>query len=47
MKRVLPGLDEQAVAISRFDLPVPSRFDEALNRLGIRIDMLHTEAGHA
>lgn len=30
-----------------FDLPVPSRFDEALNRLGIRIDMLHTEAGHA
>ncbi len=30
-----------------FDLPVPSRFDEALNRLGIRVDMLHTEAGHA
>ena len=30
-----------------FDLPVPSRFDEALNRLGVRIDMLHTEAGHA
>ena len=30
-----------------FDLPVPSRFDEALNRLGVRIDMLHSEAGHA
>jgi len=30
-----------------FDLPVPSRFDQALNRLGIQIDMLHTEAGHA
>jgi putative transcriptional regulator len=30
-----------------FDMPVPSRFDEALNRLGIKIDMLHTEAGHA
>lgn len=30
-----------------FDLPVPSRFDQALNRLGIRVDMLHTEAGHA
>jgi len=30
-----------------FDLPVTSRFDEALNRLGIRVDMLHTEAGHA
>ena len=30
-----------------FDLPVPARFDEALNRLGIRVDMLHTEAGHA
>jgi putative transcriptional regulator len=30
-----------------FDLPLPSRFDEALGRLGIRIDMLHSEAGHA
>ena len=30
-----------------FDLPVPNRFDEALNRLGIKVDMLHTEAGHA
>ena len=30
-----------------FDLPVPSRFDEALGRLGIKVDMLHTEAGHA
>ena len=30
-----------------FDLPVPTRFDEALGRLGIRVDMLHTEAGHA
>lgn len=30
-----------------FDLPVPIRFDEALGRLGIKVDMLHTEAGHA
>ena len=30
-----------------FDLPVPSRFDEALGRLGIKIDRLHSEAGHA
>ena len=30
-----------------FDLPVPNRFDEALGRLGIRLDMLHSEAGHA
>jgi putative transcriptional regulator len=30
-----------------FDLPVPSRFDEAMNRLGVRVDMLHTQAGHA
>jgi putative transcriptional regulator len=30
-----------------FDLPVPNRFDEALGRLGIKVDMLHTEAGHA
>jgi putative transcriptional regulator len=30
-----------------FDLPLPSRFDEALGRLGIRLDMLHSEAGHA
>jgi putative transcriptional regulator len=30
-----------------FDLPVPSRFDEALGRLGIEIDRLHSEAGHA
>ena len=30
-----------------FDLPVPSRFDEALGRLGIAIDRLHSEAGHA
>ena len=30
-----------------FDLPVPSRFDEAVSRLGIRADQLHTEAGHA
>ena len=30
-----------------FDLPVPNRFDEAMNRLGISIDVLHTEAGHA
>lgn len=30
-----------------FDLPVPTRFDEALGRLGIQVDMLHSEAGHA
>jgi putative transcriptional regulator len=30
-----------------FDLPVPSRFDEALGRLGIQVDRLHSEAGHA
>jgi len=30
-----------------FDLPVPSRFDEALGRLGIKVDRLHSEAGHA
>ncbi len=30
-----------------FDLPVPNRFDEAMSRLGISIDVLHTEAGHA
>jgi len=30
-----------------FDLPLPNRFDEALGRLGIRVDRLHTEGGHA
>lgn len=30
-----------------FDLPVRQRFDEAVGRLGIRADQLHTEAGHA
>jgi putative transcriptional regulator len=30
-----------------FDLPVPERFDRAMSRLGIRADMLHSEAGHA
>ena len=30
-----------------FDMPLPSRFDEALGRLGIQIDRLHSEAGHA
>jgi putative transcriptional regulator len=25
-----------------FDLPVPDRFDKAMSRLGIRVDMLHT-----
>jgi len=30
-----------------FDLPLPSRFEEALGRLGIKIDRLHSEAGHA
>lgn len=30
-----------------FDLPLPNRFDEALGRLGIEVDRLHSEAGHA
>jgi len=30
-----------------FDLPLPNRFNKALERLGIRIDRLHSEAGHA
>jgi len=30
-----------------FDLPLPSRFSEALGRLGIKVDRLHSEAGHA
>ena len=30
-----------------FDMPLPNRFDEALGRLGIKIDRLHSEAGHA
>ena len=30
-----------------FDLPLPSRFDQALRRLGIRVDQLLPEAGHA
>ena len=30
-----------------FDLPLPRRLDEALGRLGIRADMLHSQAGHA
>jgi len=30
-----------------FDMPLPNRFDEALGRLGIKIDSLHSEAGHA
>jgi putative transcriptional regulator len=30
-----------------FDLPLPSRFDKALGRLGIKIDQLLPEAGHA
>jgi len=30
-----------------FDSPLPSRFDEALGRLGIEPDQLHSEAGHA
>ena len=30
-----------------FDMSLPSRFDEALGRLGIKIDQLHSEAGHA
>jgi putative transcriptional regulator len=30
-----------------FDLPLPNRFNEALSRLGIKIDRLHSEAGNA
>lgn len=30
-----------------FDLPLPSRFDEALSRMGIKVDQLVSEAGHA
>ena len=30
-----------------FDMPLPNRFDGALGRLGIQIDRLHSEAGHA
>lgn len=30
-----------------FDMPLPNRFEEALGRLGIKVDRLHSEAGHA
>jgi len=40
-------LSVDADAAIVFDLPLPRRFDEALGRLGIRVDMLHSEAGHA
>lgn len=30
-----------------FDMPLPNRFEGALGRLGIRIDRLHHEGGHA
>lgn len=30
-----------------FDIPLPSRFDQALGRLGIKLDQLLPEAGHA
>jgi len=30
-----------------FDLPLPSRFDRALGRLGIKVDQLLPDAGHA
>ncbi|MCJ7815434.1 MAG: YqgE/AlgH family protein [Xanthomonadales bacterium] len=30
-----------------FDLPLPIRFDKALGQLGIRVDQLLSEAGHA
>lgn len=30
-----------------FDLPLPNRFDRALGRLGVRVDQLLPEAGHA
>jgi putative transcriptional regulator len=30
-----------------FDMPLPNRFEGALDRLGIRVDRLHHEGGHA
>lgn len=30
-----------------FDMPVPNRFDGALGRLGIEVDRLHSDIGHA
>lgn len=30
-----------------FDMPVPHRFDGALGRLGIEVDRLHSDIGHA
>ena len=30
-----------------FDTPIPNRFDGALDRLGIKIDRLHSDYGHA
>lgn len=30
-----------------FDSPLPDRFDQALSRLGIQAESLHSEAGHA
>lgn len=30
-----------------FDMPLPNRFEAALGRLGIKVDRLHLEGGHA
>ena len=30
-----------------FDMPLPNRFDGALGRLGIQVDRLHSDIGHA
>jgi putative transcriptional regulator len=30
-----------------FDMPLPTRFEGALDRLGIKVDRLHSEGGHA
>ncbi len=30
-----------------FDMPVPNRFDGALGRLGVEVDRLHSDIGHA
>jgi putative transcriptional regulator len=30
-----------------FDMPLTTRFDGALDRLGIKVDRLHREGGHA
>ncbi len=40
-------LSVQADSTIVFDLPLPNRYEEALGRLGIKVDRLHLEGGHA